>query len=157
MTVALTFAACYSIDCPVDSLVELQVSFYDANAEKEITLDESLTITAAGTDSVLINKLTGKTGFQMPLQISAQNDGEVVDKMQLQFVDKNGQVTTDELTLKHRSFAHFEGMDCPTLVFHQLLDAQCTDNRIESVEIVRNLVNYDKATNIRLHLRPAAE
>ena len=157
LTAAVIFAACYSLDCPLDSNVELKVSFYDYKTDADITLKDTLTITAEGTDSVLINRLYNTSSFSLPLQIGSRNDEIVTDTLTLNFVNAENEVKTDVITLKHRSYVHFEGADCPALVFHQILEATSTKNNIDSLEIIRNLVNYDEATNIRLHLHPAAE
>ena len=57
--VFIAVAACESTDCPINNIVYSTYGFYAATDEGEskIQVLDTLTITAAGTDSILINRL----------------------------------------------------------------------------------------------------
>ena len=54
-TLSLTLTACAEIDCPLQNIVALRVGFYGADGA-QIQLPDTLSILAAGTDSVLFNR-----------------------------------------------------------------------------------------------------
>ena len=56
--VFIAVAACESTDCPINNIVYSTYGFYAATDEGEskIQVLDTLTITAAGTDSILINR-----------------------------------------------------------------------------------------------------
>ena len=74
--VFIAVAACESTDCPINNIVYSTYGFYAATDEGEskIQVLDTLTITAAGTDSILINRLIrravhGETPFGLTKKI----------------------------------------------------------------------------------------
>ena len=69
----------------------------------------------------------------------------------------------DTLFVNHTPQPHFESLDCPNSVFHTLnavsISAQATASGaiVDSVSLVRSIVNYDDVENIRLFIRTAAK
>ena len=125
---------CSSVDCPLNNVVGLKAGLRSAATGAVYTLQDTLTITAAGTDSVLL------------------------------FSDAQGRVATDTLYISHDNIPHFENQDCPVLMFHKLGKIRWTNHdlsqmpvTIDNVVVVRPLVDYQNAENIRIYLRTATQ
>jgi len=84
--------------------------------------------------------------------------------MLFHFSDRWGQTVTDTLVVCHDNIQHFESVECPTVVFHQLISVDWANENttaaasfltIDSVAIVRKLVDYADVENIQIYLRSA--
>ena len=150
-------SACSNIDCPLDNVVSLQCNLYDANTQSALTLSDVLSVTPAGRDTLLLNQATGIKSFLLPLK-----EAGTQDTLLLHFATAQGAVQVDTLFVNHTPQPHFESLDCPNSVFHTLnavrVSAQCSANSaiVDSVSLVRPIVNYDDIENIRLFIRTSA-
>jgi len=143
--VVLLFS-CSSIDCPVQNTVSTQYLICDADGN-ETTLADTLWIwtpRSDGTDTLLLNRLTGKSAFSLPISYSHPEDVLVVVK-----ADTTGYLTLDTLWLKKDDIPHFESVDCAAHFFHRLTAVRYSRNGIDSVSIVNPDVDYDQS---RTHL-----
>lgn len=150
-------SACSNIDCPLDNVVSLQCNLYDASTQSALTLSDVLSVTPAGRDTLLLNQATGIKSFLLPLK-----EAGTQDTLLLHFANAQGAVQVDTLFVNHTPQPHFESLDCPSSVFHTLntvrVSAQGSTNSaiIDSVSLVRPIVNYDDIENIRLFIRTSA-
>lgn len=147
-------SACSNIDCPLDNVVSLQCNLYDASTQSALTLSDVLSVTPAGRDTLLLNQATGIKSFLLPLK-----EAGTQDTLLLHFANAQGAVQVDSLFVNHTPQPHFESLDCPSSVFHTLnavrVSAQGSANSaiVDSVSLVRPIVNYDDIENIRLFIR----
>lgn len=150
-------SACSNIDCPLDNVVSLQCNLYDASTQSALTLSDVLSVTPAGRDTLLLNQATGIKSFLLPLK-----EAGTQDTLLLHFANAQGAVQVDTLFVNHTPQPHFESLDCPSSVFHTLnavrVSAQGSANSaiVDSVSLVRPIVNYDDIENIRLFIRISA-
>lgn len=150
-------SACSNIDCPLDNVVSLQCNLYDASTQSALTLSDVLSVTPAGRDTLLLNQATGLKSFLLPLK-----EAGTQDTLLLHFANAQGAVQVDTLFVNHTPQPHFESLDCPSSVFHTLnavrVSAQGSANSaiVDSVSLVRPIVNYDDIENIRLFIRTSA-
>ena len=150
-------SACSNIDCPLDNVVSLQCNLYDASTQSTLTLSDVLSVTPAGRDTLLLNQATGIKSFLLPLK-----EAGAQDTLLLHFANAQGAVQVDTLFVNHTPQPHFESLDCPSSVFHTLnavrVSAQGSANSaiVDSVSLVRPIVNYDDVENIRLFIRTSA-
>lgn len=150
-------SACSNIDCPLDNVVSLQCNLYDASTQSALTLSDVLSVTPAGRDTLLLNQATGIKSFLLPLK-----EAGTQDTLLLHFANAQGAVQVDTLFVNHTPQPHFESLDCPSSVFHTLnavrVSAQGPTNSaiVDSVSLVRPIVNYDDIENIRLFIRTSA-
>lgn len=89
---ALLTVACTSIDCPVQNTVYTAYHIYDTDGNR-ISLGDMLSVTTTrrdGTDSVLLNRMTGNSEFELPI---SYNDPE--DTL---FFEISRMATTEEAT-----------------------------------------------------------
>lgn len=150
-------SACSNIDCPLDNVVSLQCNLYDASTQSALTLSDVLSVTPAGRDTLLLNQATGIKSFLLPLK-----EAGTQDTLLLHFANAQGAVQVDTLFVNHTPQPHLESLDCPSSVFHTLnavrVSAQGSANSaiVDSVSLVRPIVNYDDIENIRLFIRTSA-
>ncbi len=147
IAVLIGFVKCSEVDCPLNNVVAVQYGLYYSDGT-EVTIQDTLTVTAMGTDSILLNKGQSISSFLLPVHYTAD-----CDTLVLRFADSEGDEMRDTIYVSHTNEAHFESMDCPLCYFHTLTSATSTTNAIESVELVNDKVNYDTQENIRIYLR----
>lgn len=149
---------CAEINCPLDNVVVLTAGLYAAEDASPLTLPDTLTVTAAGTDSVLLNRATDIGSFQVPVRQGAETD-----TLLLRFANTELQTATDTLFVTHTNEPHFESIDCPPSMFHVITSVRWTSHAlsqspltVDSVAMARPLVNYDDVENIKIYLRSTA-
>ncbi|MBR1594479.1 MAG: hypothetical protein IJ692_01235 [Alloprevotella sp.] len=156
--VAGFFAACSSIDCPLDNIVGMTVTLYSSESRTPLTLADSLTVRVAGSDTILLNRGFALSSFIMPLRYATGTD-----TLLFRFSNDNGQSATDTIFLSQEVRPHFENIDCPAAIFHQLCRVRWTSHAlrempltVDSVALRQTLVNYDNNENLRVYLRSTA-
>jgi len=140
--------SCSSIDCPVQNTVSTQYVICDADGN-EAALADTLWVLSErsdGSDTLLLNRLTGKSAFSLPISYSHPEDVLVFVK-----ADTAGYYTLDTLWLKKDDIPHFESVDCAAHFFHRLTAVRYSRNGIDSVSIVNPKVDYDQS-RIHLHI-----
>lgn len=152
---ALLGGSCTNIDCPLDSIVVMTSTLYASETGAPMRLADSLSVRPAGRDTLLLHRAQGIDRFALPLRSKAGTD-----TLLLRFSDASGAQAEDTLFVTHDSFAHFENLDCPANVFHRIRDVRHTSHALsrfpltlDSVGIVRALVDYDDYENLRIYLR----
>lgn len=155
----VSLCACSNIDCPLDNVVSMQCNLYASETQSTYTLTDELTVTPAGRDTVLLNKASDITSFLLPLK-----EGGEQDTLLLHFANTDGASAIDTLFVTHTPQPHFESLDCPTSVFHTITTVRATSHAlsefpltVDSVSLIRSLVNYEDNENIRIFLRSTAK
>lgn len=148
-------AGCTNIDCPLDNVVVMQCNLYTYETKEALTLSDTLSVVPAGRDTVLLNRAIGVSSFLLPLR-----EGGEKDTLLLHFSNERGQRATDTLFVDHTPQLHFESVDCPASVFHTIHAVRGTSHplsqlplTVDSVSLVRPIVNYDDIENVRIYLR----
>lgn len=148
-------AACSNIDCPLDNVVLMQCNFYSSETQSPLKLADSLSVRLAANGLTVVNTSTGVEKFLAPLKDSGE-----CDTLLLHFSNTQGQLATDTLVVEHRPQPHFESLDCPPSFFHTLTAVRATSHplaemplTVDSVSLIRPIVNYDDIENIRIYLR----
>ncbi len=138
----LLLGSCSSIDCPVENLVLAHYKFYDAAGDSLILYDSlSVMITKKdGVKDTVLNKMTEKSSFLLPLSYSQPEDELVLDFW-------NGKDHMyDTLWVKKENIPHFESIDCNAKFFHRLTNVRSTIHSIDSVVIKNSNVDFNNAT-----------
>lgn len=142
-------AGCENIDCTLNNIVLCHFAFYDSATGERVVLADTLTITAEGTDSVLLNRATNSKEVGVPLSYYQEKDI-------LNFIikTKDGEVYENAVIIQKTGQVHFESPDCPTTMFHNISQALVHSGTvIDSVAITRREVNYLQDENIKVFLR----
>lgn len=149
--------ACSNIDCPLDNIVEMTCGLYSADKKTPFTLTDTLTITPLHSDSILLNKAQNIKTFVLPLSYAGN-----VDTLLFHFSNAEGQSATDTIWIEKTNQKHFESADCPLSIFHTLQTVRWSSHNIsvmpvtiDSVSLVRPIVNYENIENLRIFLRTA--
>lgn len=143
--VVVWLGACSSIDCPVQNIVSVQYTICDHNG-KEYQLENYLTIYSErsdGTDTTLLNLVTGISDFSLPISYSHPEDILV-------FVFSEDMALTatvaDTIWIKKDDIPHFESVDCNASFFHKITDVRHTRHCIDSLVLLNPSVTYDQQT-----------
>lgn len=148
----MLLAACSSIDCPVNSIVETVYNVYDS-VGSELSLSDTLTVTSTrkdGIDSTVLNKLVGKSTFNLPISYSHPED---IFVFHFDNNEKDSLHVTDTVWVKKDDYPHFESVDCNSIFFHTITGIRYTQNYIDSIVIKNPSVTYDHNT-VHFYLYP---
>ena len=83
--------------------------------------------------------------------------------MLLHFSDTWERTAIDTIYIHHENLPHFESVECPSTIFHKLHNVTWGNDKnsqlnttIDSVVIVRPLVDYNDVENIQIYLHCAS-
>ncbi|MCR4604330.1 MAG: alpha amylase [Prevotella sp.] len=144
--------SCSSIDCPVQNTVSTQYLICDADGNETSLVDTIWVFTEREdtSDTLLLNRLTGKSAFSLPISYSHPEDVLIFIK-----ADTTGNYALDTLWLKKDDIPHFESVDCAAHFFHRLTAVRYSRNGIDSVSIVNPNVDYDQSrTHLHIIFKP---
>ena len=137
----LIIGACTSIDCPVQNKVGTVYGLKKANGTTDTLKVDTLDITskrADGTDTILLNKTTGITAYDMYISYTQPED-----VFYYTLRDTLGHIYQDTVYVKKENYPHFESVDCQAAYFHKLTDVRTTHHIIDSIVIKHSTVNYE--------------
>ncbi len=149
---AILTVACDSTECPINNVVYSTYGFYTIadGTETPIGILDTLTVTAGGSDSVLINRLTNGNQVELPVSYTAATDTLVFT-----FVNTEQQERWDTIWIDKENIPHFESPDCPVSFFHNVTAVRHTRMLIDSVSIVNPNINYNVSENFKIYFRNA--
>ena len=160
----LVIISCSSIDCPVANTVSVQYEVRD-KAGKALPLTDSLSVVTTRLDGknilldittrendqkVLLNRLTGKSSFSLPISYSHPED-----ILYFCFTD-SVKTLVDTVWIKKDDIPHFESVDCAAAFFHELTDVKHTHHAIDSLVLINTSVDYDVQT-VHFYLYPKTD
>ena len=130
LMLVMLMAACSSIDCPVDNVVESRYAIMDSEGDK-LTLSDSITVWST--------RANGEDTIQDILYFSFDNT-TVEDDVTTRFHRQ------DTVWVKKDDYPSFESVDCSAVFFHTLTGVRYTRNYIDSIVIKNPSVTYDPNT-----------
>ena len=109
ISIFIAAVSCESTDCPINNVVYSTYGFYAATDEGEskIQVLDTLTVTAAGTDSILINRLVRGSEVELPVSYSAATDTLI-----FHFTDTVGRTRRDTIWIDKENIPHYESPTC---------------------------------------------
>lgn len=130
-------------DCSMNERGMANCRLYTIDADGSVANDtlDSLTVTAFGTDSVIINNQKEVRDLILPLRYGA--DSTIL-------VFRYSRYTTDTVILYHTNTPYFLSMDCGYQMQQRLTDATYTAHRLDSIYINNNEVGIYGQENIQL-------
>lgn len=146
--------ACDNVTCPLENTVACEYGFYasarDDNGElipgMAVSVGDTLTVTAIGPDTILMNRLVGASSMSLP--VSYYND---VDVLEFAYVDAQGRTAADTLWMSKRNQHHFDDPSCPIHIWHTILGVRSTHHLIDTVVIASPDINYDGLENLQVY------
>ena len=147
---AIIAAGCETTDCPLNNVVYSTYGFYAITdeGESQVSILDTLTITAAGTDSVLLNRMVNANGVELPVSYSA-----AVDTLIFHFTDTLSRTRRDTIWIEKENIPHYESPTCPASMFHHVTGVRCTHRLIDSVQTVNPNINYNVSENFKIYFR----
>ena len=146
VSVLVLLTSCDLLNCTQADVSMLRMEIYDAVGNK-VMLPDTLTISACGTDKILVNRDVNTSEILLPLSYHALRDtfimryyGQYYSLQDTLFVEKTNDV-------------YFESPDCPTVMMHTILGASCTNEFLASVEVVSEKVNFEEVTHLQLFVQ----
>ena len=141
--VVVWLTACSTIDCPVENTVSVQYEIRD-KAGKELSITDSLSVisTRQDGDYVVLNRLSNKSSFSIPISYSYPED---VLFFCFKNID-NDSIVVDTVCIQKDDFPHFESVDCNASFFHEINGVQYTRHYIDSLVLLNKSVTYDQTT-----------
>lgn len=148
--IVITAISCNSSGCPLNNTVYSTYGFYAVIEGKEeaVQIQDTMTVKAYGTDSILINRLTGQNTMELPISYNAPTD-----TLCLEFTNANGLLRTDTIWLDKENYPHYESPECPASMFHMVTRIRYTRNLIDSVLVVNPNLNYNASENFKIYFR----
>ena len=140
--------SCDSIDCTLNNTVVMTCIFYQN--DKAVQVNDMLSITAADTSIVLLNKESGVSTLKLSLSYF-----QPIDTLLLN-LSGDEYIVTDTLWIEKTSYTHFESPDCPVNMFHNITSVRSTHLFIDSVTITQPDVNFAEHENLQIHLYSSA-
>lgn len=149
---AMFMSACSNIDCPLENTVYATYNFYDSSTRAKVSVSDTITVTTAGSDSILYNSGYNVSTIQLPMSY-ARNIDTLIVKIA-------GQETTviDTIFVMHTNEPHFESVDCGTAMFHVVKNVAWTANGISGVSYIDSVVisnpkvNYNDTENFKIYV-----
>lgn len=143
------FVGCESYDCTLYNYVGMYGAFYKDGSQ--VSLKDTLTITAGKNGPVLLNRSVGTTNLNLPLSYWQDVDTLVLcvkgkDDNDMDYLFR------DTIWVEKSNQVHYESPDCPTTLFHTIQDVRSTHEFIKDITIIRSSVNYETTTNLQIHL-----
>ncbi len=150
LTNILFITGCNEVACPLNNTIYATYAFYatDENNELQtVQVLDTLTITAAGTDSILINRETGASQLHLPLSHKGETDTLIFT-----FSNAAGSINRDTVWISKNSSEYFESPDCPTVMFHQITGVRSTHKIIDSIYTENPNIDYNATENFKIVL-----
>ena len=131
-------------DCSMATRAMMQCYFYTLDPETEVvsndTLD-SLTVTAFGTDSIIINNQKKVHDLSLPLRYTA--DSTVL-------VFRYSKTLTDALVVYQTNTPYFLSMDCGYQMKQSIKDVNYSRHSLDSIRIVNKEAGIYGTENLKL-------
>lgn len=131
-------------DCSGTTRPMMQCNLYKLNAESgEVEKDtlETVTVTAAVTDSVIVNRQQSVKEFSLPLQYTADST-----KLVFHYSD----VLRDTLVVFHTNTPYFLSMDCGYQMKQSITSVRYTRNVLDSISIRSKEASIYGTENLKL-------
>lgn len=136
--------ACEEIDCSLYNTVTFYAGFY--SGDKSVAISDTLSITSGREKRVLVNRMMGASGWEIPLSYWQDEDTLTLH------VSGEGYSIEDTVWIRKTNTPHFESPDCPTNMFHEITSVASTHHFIDSITVIKASVDYAQIENIQLHL-----
>lgn len=150
---AAVMVSCSNIDCPLSNSVSAKYIFCNSAGKASVVVKDTLTVKAAGTDTILFNRGVNLTEVNLPMSYR-QNDDTL-----LFCISNTGESRTDTVVVGHTNEAHFESIDCSPSMFHKITSVTLKKGsgsekvaRIDSVALSNPKVNYNVVENFKVYI-----
>lgn len=148
----ITYACSDVNDCSLSGRSMMYCNLYKISGTSVVkdTID-TLTVTALGTDSVLINMQTKVNNFMLPLRYTVDSTVFV-----FHYAPKSRPAYTDTVCVRHKNTPYFVSMDCGYTVTQIIKSIRYKKtSRIDSIAVANTNPNTDGTENLKIFIRTA--
>lgn len=154
ITGILCLYSCDNLDCPLLNTVYTTYGFYDVKSGQRITLSDTLTVSPANSDTILINQITGVNSIDLPMSFAGQSD-----TLLFRFCTSKNEIYTDTIIIAHTNEPHFESIDCSPAIFHTITGSELKKmttgsgtSIINHITTENTAVNYDPKEHFKVYI-----
>lgn len=140
-------------DCSIDGRAMINCTVYTINPDTETSENDTLptlTVTALGTDSIIVNRMSNVTTFSVPL--SYVSDSTV---LVLHYDYANNPALSDTICIRQTNTPYFESLDCGYTVSQTVDGVDYTKVQLDSIYIKNENANTNGTENLKLYYRYA--
>lgn len=141
-------------DCSITGRAMINCTLYalemDGNTIKEVHKDtlDSLTVTALGTDSIIINNQKKVHTLMLPLRYTKDSTILIFHYAYL-----SDPTLCDTIRIKQNNTPYFESMDCGYSMKQSILGLSHSQIELDSIYILNKQANTDGTENLKLFYR----
>lgn len=145
--------ACNDIDCPLYNKVQVHYALYNSADQTPLTLTDTLTVKAIGSDSILYNRAIGLRRLTLPMSYTAD-----ADTLLFEWHPRSGAERVDTVIIVKTNQLHSESMDCSMLVFHTIRAVYLYKGQpmgsptIDSIVIRNREVTYEATEHLQVYI-----
>lgn len=143
--VLVLMGSCDLLNCTQANVSLLRIEVCSSLGSRTM-IPDTLTISASGTDYVLLNKSTNTSEILLPLSHKAQVDTFVMKNHGKEYYRE------DTLFVTKTNNVYFESPDCPTVMMHSITSVSCAKIYIDSANVVNKDVNFEESTHLKLFI-----
>ena len=140
----MALAACEPYNCTLGNVTAMYTTFYQNNTK--VTVNDTLTVTACGSDSILYNRAVNRSQLTLPLSYWQSEDTLVLNYKGKDYLCR------DTIWIAKTNQTHFESPECPVAFFHTITAVRSTHIFIDTITITRPNVDYGTTENLQIHL-----
>lgn len=143
---AFFFPACEVENCPPNALAFAYFSFVDQYG-RAVAYTDTLTVVGqidSGDSTIndtLINRETKVSELSLPLSYGTQT----------RFVLSYNGRTQDVITIDHRNIPYFMNLDCGTMMFYEVTNAETTTRMLDSLVITNPNIDNNEKENFKIY------
>lgn len=137
-------------DCSIAGRGMIYCTLYTLEPDKKVVNDtlDSLTVTALGTDSIIINNQKKVHTLMLPLRYASDSTVLV-----FHYAYKADPEISDTIYIQQKNVPYFESMECGYSIKQSLLGLKYSRSRLDSIFINNKQANTDGTENLKLFYR----
>lgn len=143
---ALLFSSCQEENISSNVRSNVRFNFINTETTKQEAISSVLTVTALGTDSILVNKESNAKHATLPLQYTATTTT---------YIFKFSETVKDTVWIEHENYPFYISMDAGVSMYYKIKGARCTTYLLDKVTITNANVNETEKENFQLYFTPA--
>ena len=147
-----TYSSCSDdSDCSITGRPMINCTLFTTNPDTKEQLKDtldSLTVTALGTDSIIINNQKDVHTLMLPLRFTSDSTVFI-----LYYAYGADRTLCDTVYIKQSNTPYFESMDCGYSMKQSILDVRSSRQELDTILIVNKQANPDGTENLKLLYR----
>ena len=147
-----TLSSCSEDDCSLAGRAMINGTFYTTNAETDAIIKDTiptLTVTALGTDSIIINSEKDVKTVSLPLSYVSD-----VTVLVFHYDYATNPADADTISIRQENTLFFESIECGYTMEQSIIDITHTENLLSSITINNKNANVNGTENLTFNFKP---